>query len=127
MSGKTATPARISRVIRDYAYATTESQAVKDLRRDAVDGYDTPLDTYLSKTTQAQFFANERAAVLQSFRRHEAAETEKPMGIGTDIQVVPALPKARMVDQSSNLDRAMTITAIAIDHGSGRNSIEARG
>ena len=127
MSGKTATPARISRVIRDYAYATTKNPAVKALRSDAIDGYDSPLDTYLSKTSQAQFFANERANVLQSFRRHEAAETENPMGIGTDIQVVPALPKARMVDPTSNLDRAMTITAIAIDHGTGRNSIEARG
>lgn len=127
MAGNVATPGRIARVIRDYAYATTQNETVKALRPDAVDGYSSPLDTYISNPDQAQMFANERAAVLQSFRRHEAAETERPMGIGTDIQVVPALPKARMVDPSSNLDRTMTITAIAIDHGTGRNSIEARG
>lgn len=127
MAGNVALPARIARVIRDYAYATTQNDTVKTLRPDAVDGFSSPQETFLSNADHAQIFTNERAAILQAFRRHEAAETERPMGIGTDIQVVPALPKARMVDPASNLDRAMIITAIAIDHGTGRNSIEARG
>lgn len=127
MPGSVATPARIARVLREYAYATIENQSVKDARPDAVDGYNQVQDTYVSRQSQAQIFAEERAAVLQTYRRHEAIETENPMGIGTDIQVVPALPKARVVDKSSLLDRPMTIVAIAIDHGTGRNSIEVRG
>jgi hypothetical protein len=126
----TATPARIRRCIRAEEFAQVTNPAVKAARPDArPQGRDENfvVDSFFVSTAVAQKLLEERFAFQSSYRLDEAAETRVPLGIGTDIEVAPRLPYARMIDATRALDRPMLIAGIAVDHQSDRNSIEAIG
>lgn len=125
----TATPERIRRCNRDVAYAVAQDPTILAARPDAKpSGADNfTMDSFFDNVVHAQVMLNEKFGWLSGERRHEAAECAEPLHIGTDVSVTPTLPRVRMVDETSNLNRAMIVTGIAVDLETERNAIEAQG
>jgi hypothetical protein len=123
----TATPERIRRIRRESEFARFSDPAVLASRPDAHDGYDQVRESFFDSAADAQAMIEELATELSQVRRHEAAETDQPIRLGDDISLTPVLPKARMVDRSTGLNRVMVIKGLAIDFQADRNSIETIG
>jgi hypothetical protein len=85
------------------------------------------VDSFFDKTQHAQVLLNERFAILSSIRLNEAAEAQEQLGVGTQIEVAPLLPRARMIDKSRGIDRSMLMKGLAVDWQVDRNSVEAVG
>ena len=125
----TATTARIRRCIRDSEYAVAQDPLMRADRPDAkpVGEDDFTIDSFFDETSHAQALLEEKFSVLSSSRRNEAAESADPLRIGTDIQVAPSLPFARMVDRSRGLDATLMIKGLSVNTQTERNSSEASG
>ena len=124
---ETATPARIRRSVREFEYARVSNSAILIQNPDAVDGYQNVRRTFFDDVDDAQVLLTELSNVIMAHRIHVGVESEVPMGIGTTIAVTPVLPRARVVDRSSDLDKTCMIKGVAIDLHTGRNSVEVVG
>lgn len=123
----TADPDRIRRIRREAVYARYSDPAILADFPTAQDGYDQVRESFCSNVDDAQFFVDELAANVAVTRGHEAAETDTPLSIGRDVPIEPALPRARMVDRSVELDAEQTVKALSVDFHTDRNSIETIG
>jgi hypothetical protein len=124
----TADPDRIRRIRREYEYARFSDSGVLAAYPNAQDGFQQVRESYFSDTADAQILIDELASVIGTEpRRHEAAETDSPLDLGSSIPLTPTLPQAHMVDRRTALDRNMVIKGLAVDRHTDRNSIETVG
>lgn len=123
----TATPARIRRVSREGEYARVTNGAILIANPDAKDGYTEVTRTFFDLQADAQVLLTEKSTHLMAHRVHIGAETPVPIDMGTAIAMTPTLPRVRFRDKAAELDRTVIAKGIAIDLGSGRNSIEGVG
>ncbi len=123
----TADPARIRLSVRDAEYARVSNPAILVQRPAASDGFAQIREGFFDTVADAQVLLNELATQLAGDRRREAAETDTQLQIGVDIPLTPAIPRVRMIDSSTGLDRTMFIKGVAVDLQTDRNAIEAIG
>lgn len=125
----TATPARIRRCNRASEFAFAQSTAVQTSRPDAKPiGDDTfTRESFFDSAADAQKLEDEAFAIRSANRISQAVETAAVMDIGGSIPIAPRLPRVRLIDKASGLDRTLIISGLADDRNAERNSIEAIG
>lgn len=124
----TATPERIRRIRRESEFARFSDPAVLVSYPRAQDGFEDVRESFFDNVADAQVLVNELATILCTApRRHEAAELSDLVKLGDEIPLTPTVPRARMVDKLSQLDRTMPIKGFSVDFQTERNSVEAIG
>jgi hypothetical protein len=123
----TADPDRIRRIRRESVFARVSDPSVLATYPSAKDGFAAVRESLFDNVADAQALLTELSGALCVSRGSEALESDTPLGIGSDIDIVPTLPKAHLTDRTIGLDSIQIVKSVAVDYHTERNAIATIG